>query len=90
MLLAAGQAAATLVPAINAVNAEIATVETYVANSAVIIGGNIVVQDPTANPGGVGYGIQTLTVAESATVFNTVLSILQARLTALNAQLASL
>ena len=93
MLIASGRTAATLTAAIDAVNVQIVSVTAAIANGAFIAGGNLIVNDPIAYYATSNINqltLNQLTVAESATVFNSMLTILNARLATWNAALAAL
>jgi hypothetical protein len=88
MLLSTANTAAPLALSIDVLNAQIAQINNSITNNAIISGGSLIVGDPIS--GTLTQNLQTLTVAESNVVFNSMLTILNSRLTAANAALTSL
>ncbi len=79
----------TIWPQAQAINNQIAAVNTALADSATIGGGSIIVNDPITQVS-ITLQIANLTVAESAQVFNTMLTVLAARQAVWNADIAAI
>lgn len=88
MLIASARTAATLAAQIDAIMARIAAIDIALANSAIIAGGSLAITDPVLSGSVITLVPQTVT--DSATVFETMKTILQAKVDALNTQLAAL
>jgi hypothetical protein len=88
MLLATATSAGTLAQEINVVTNQITQVNSVINNNATITGGSLQVNDPII--GQFTQTIATLTLAESQTVFNSMLTILNARLTTFQSALAAM
>jgi hypothetical protein len=81
--------AGALAQQIAAVTGQIAAVNDRISNNAVITGGTLFIKDTTTGQL-TTLPLQQLTIAESATVFNTMLTVLDARQSAWAATLAAM
>jgi hypothetical protein len=84
------QTAAQLIPAYTLVTQQLALVNTAIANSAVISASTFTVTDPVAGISEFNIQPGGLSIDESASVFNEIVTILTARQTAVAAEIAAL
>lgn len=88
MLIASARSAAVLAAQIDAINLRIEAIDAAIANSATIAGGNIIIVDAIA--GNREITLLPQTIADTATVLETMKGILQGKLTTLSGTLSAL
>jgi len=89
MLLTTAQSAASLATAIQALNTEIAAINAAISGNFIVSGGNLTLQDPsTGNT--IPLIIVTQSSTDSATILNTISTILNGKLTTASSSLTAL